>query len=83
MLNHPNCLPGLGDGGAHYGMICDASFPTFMLTHWTRDRDGAKLFDLPGDCGVDTAPGRWRSVDDRGMIASGAKADVNSLTTIN
>ena len=44
MMLHPLTLPGLSDGGAHVGMICDGSFPTFMLTHWTRDRArGEKL----------------------------------------
>ena len=38
MMTHPNTLLGLGDGGAHVGMICDASATTYMLTHWTRDR---------------------------------------------
>ena len=44
MLTHPNTIPGLSDGGAHVGMICDGSFPTYNLSHWTRDRvRGAKL----------------------------------------
>jgi len=43
MLQHPHTVPGLGDGGAHVGLICDSSFPTYMLTHWTRDRRGEKL----------------------------------------
>ena len=34
---------GLGDGGAHYGMICDSSYPTFVLQHWTRERRGERL----------------------------------------
>ena len=38
MLMHPRSAAGLGDGGAHCGVICDSSQPTFMLTHWTRDR---------------------------------------------
>ncbi|GIW22053.1 MAG: amidohydrolase [Candidatus Sericytochromatia bacterium] len=43
MINHPLSLPGLSDGGAHVGTVCDASFPTFMLTHWCRDRKGDKF----------------------------------------
>ena len=44
MLLHPRAALGLGDGGAHCGIICDASIPTFMLTHWARDRTrGATL----------------------------------------
>ena len=38
MLCDPRSVPGLSDGGAHCGIICDASFPTYLLTHWTRDR---------------------------------------------
>ncbi|MEA2649141.1 MAG: hypothetical protein QOG61_1576 [Candidatus Binataceae bacterium] len=79
MLNHPDCLPGLGDGGAHYGMICDASFPTFMLTHWTRDRDGGKLSISRAIAALTRRPALAFGFDDRGMIASGAKADVNII----
>jgi N-acyl-D-aspartate/D-glutamate deacylase len=43
MLTHPLALPGLSDGGAHVGTICDASFPTFLLTHWARDRERGRL----------------------------------------
>src|SRR5262249_37540295 len=44
MLSHPHAIPGLSDGGAHVGMICDGSFPTSNVTHWTRDRTrGPKL----------------------------------------
>src|SRR4029077_9264229 len=44
MLTDASAVPGLSDGGAHCGIICDASFPTYLLTHWTRDRTrGAKL----------------------------------------
>src|SRR5690606_38573229 len=38
MLAHPNAILGLSDGGAHCGLICDSSTPTFMLAHWARDR---------------------------------------------
>ena len=43
MLRHPHALLGLGDGGAHVGTICDASFSTFFLTHWVRDRGAFSL----------------------------------------
>ena len=46
MLAHPNTVIGLADGGAHLGTICDASFPTTLLTLWARDRDHGRL-DLP------------------------------------
>ncbi|MEI9926933.1 MAG: amidohydrolase family protein [Sphingomonas sp.] len=43
IMKDPNAVLGLGDGGAHYGAICDASYPTFTLTHWTRDRAAGRL----------------------------------------
>ena len=39
-FDDPNSVMGLGDGGAHYGLVCDSSYPTFVLTHWVRDRPG-------------------------------------------
>src|SRR4029077_326597 len=79
MLTHPLALPGLSDGGAHVGTICDASFPTFLLTHWARDRAEGRL---PVERGVqmltpDTA--RWMGFLDRGVIAPGKKADLNVI----
>ena len=50
MLAHPHTVPGLGDGGAHVGTICDASFPTTLLMHWGRDRTRGERFDLPCSC---------------------------------
>ena len=47
MLQHPHTVPGLGDGGAHVGTICDGSFPTTLLTHWGRDRDRGPRFEVP------------------------------------
>ncbi|MEY2571609.1 MAG: hypothetical protein QOE63_1959, partial [Acidimicrobiaceae bacterium] len=47
MMAHPRTVPGLSDGGAHVGTICDASFPTSLLTHWGRDRTRGTTFDLP------------------------------------
>ena len=47
MLLHPRGALGLSDGGAHTGTICDASMPTFMLTHWTRDRSRGDTLPLP------------------------------------
>ena len=54
MLAHPHAVPGLGDGGAHVGTICDGSFPTTLLTHWVRDRSRgtavrAAVADQPPD----------------------------------
>ncbi len=80
MLLHPAGVVGLSDGGAHCGMICDASYPTFLLTHWARDRyRGEKL---PLEYVVrkqshDTA--RLFGLCDRGVIEVGKKADVNVI----
>ena len=47
MLSDPCSVPGLSDGGAHCGIICDASFPTYLLTHWTRDRSRGERLSIP------------------------------------
>jgi N-acyl-D-amino-acid deacylase len=80
MLLHPRAAAGLGDGGAHCGVICDASQPTFMLTHWTRDRTRGEL--LPLEWMVkkqshDTA--RLYGLTDRGTVEVGAVADLNLI----
>jgi N-acyl-D-aspartate/D-glutamate deacylase len=80
MIHHPSAVLGLGDGGAHCGVICDASIQTFMLTHWVRDRTrGARI---PLEFVVrrmtsDTA--RLYGLHDRGIIAPGMKADFNVI----
>jgi N-acyl-D-amino-acid deacylase len=80
MLLHPQGLLGLSDGGAHTGTICDGSMPTFMLTHWTRDRTRGER--LPLEYVVrkqtrDTA--RLYGMSDRGTIEPGALADFNLI----
>jgi N-acyl-D-aspartate/D-glutamate deacylase len=79
MLAHPHTVPGLGDGGAHVGTICDASFPTTLLSHWCRDRDGAR-FDLPWAVQQHArATAETVGLRDRGLIAPGYKADLNII----
>ena len=77
MLVHPHTVPGLSDGGAHVGTICDGSFPTTLLAYWGRDRDH-DLIPLPflvqRHC-RDTA--RTVGLHDRGVIAPGYRADLN------
>ncbi|HEY6474590.1 MAG TPA: amidohydrolase family protein, partial [Acidimicrobiales bacterium] len=80
MVQHPRGLLGLSDGGAHSGTICDGSMPTFMLTHWTRDR--ARGATLPLEYIVkkqthDTA--RLYGMSDRGTVEPGALADFNLI----
>jgi N-acyl-D-aspartate/D-glutamate deacylase len=79
MLAHPHTVPGLGDGGAHVGTICDASFPTTLLSHWGRDR-GRQRLELPylvRQHTQDTA--RTVGLLDRGVLAPGYRADVNLI----
>ena len=79
MLAHPNTVVGLGDGGAHVGTICDASFPTTLLTLWARDREHGRL-DLPFVVHRQTqATARTVGLLDRGMLAPGYRADVNVI----
>jgi N-acyl-D-aspartate/D-glutamate deacylase len=80
LLGHRHTVPGLGDGGAHVGTICDASFPTTLLTHWARDRKRGTTYDLPfliqRQCrGTAEAVGLL----DRGLLAPGYKADLNVI----
>ncbi|MCG2631999.1 amidohydrolase family protein [Bradyrhizobium sp. WYCCWR 13023] len=80
MLIDPQSVPGLSDGGAHCGIICDASFPTYLLTHWTRDRKRGEKLSIPF---VVAAQSRKTALSvgltDRGLIAPGYKADVNVI----
>ena len=80
MLGHPDAVPGLSDGGAHVGMICDGSFPTSNLTHWTRDRTRGPRFDLEAMVRMQTRDtARAVGLYDRGMIAPGLRADINII----
>ncbi len=77
MLAHPRALFGLGDAGAHVGTVCDASFSTFMLSHWVlgRARDA-----LPLELAVEmltSRNARYLGLADRGRIAPGLRADFN------
>ena len=80
MLQHDCVVPGLSDGGAHVGMICDGSFPTTNIVHWTRDRTrGPKLsleHMVKAQC-RDTA--ETVGLYDRGLIAPGYRADLNVI----
>ncbi len=80
MLQHPHTVPGLGDGGAHVGLICDSSFPTFLISHWGKDRrrgPGLPLEQLVKAQSADTAA--LVGLADRGCIAAGMKADLNLI----
>ncbi|MFT4657789.1 MAG: N-acyl-D-aspartate/D-glutamate deacylase [Candidatus Aldehydirespiratoraceae bacterium] len=77
MLVHPHTVPGLGDGGAHVGTICDGSFPTTLLQYWGRDRERGTI-DLPflvqRHC---QGTAQTVGLNDRGVLAPGYRADLN------
>ena len=79
MLAHEHTVPGLSDGGAHVGTICDASFPTTFLSLWGRDRERGRL-DVPFLVQRHTQ-GTASTVGllDRGVLAPGYRADVNLI----
>ena len=79
MLEHPNAMIGLGDAGAHVGFITDASFTTWLLTHWGRDRASGRqtLEELVRRYTSDAAG--TVGLNDRGLIKTGMKADLNVI----
>jgi N-acyl-D-aspartate/D-glutamate deacylase len=79
MLRHEHTVMALGDGGAHYGLICDASYTTHALTYWTRDRKGER-WPLPWAIRQLTdVPARTVGLGDRGRLQVGYKADLNVI----
>jgi N-acyl-D-aspartate/D-glutamate deacylase len=80
LLGHRHTVPGLGDGGAHVGTICDASFPTTLLTHWARGRARGTTYDVPfliqRQC---RGTAETVGLLDRGLLAAGYKADLNVI----
>ena len=80
MLLHPQAVIGLSDGGAHCGIICDASMPTFLLTHWVRDRRRGPRLPLEYVVRMQTAStAALFCLADRGHLAPGLRADVNVI----
>ena len=79
LLTDDNTIMGLGDGGAHYGVICDAGYPTFMLTYWGRDKAGLKLPVAQIIKGLTCDTAEFIGLHDRGRIAPGYKADINII----
>ena len=79
LITDPNSVLGLGDGGAHYGMICDSSYPTFVLQHWARDRKGERLSIEQAVKALTADPARTVGLMDRGVLAPGRKADLNII----
>jgi N-acyl-D-aspartate/D-glutamate deacylase len=80
MMYHPRAALGLGDGGAHCGIICDASIQTYVMTHWVRDRTRGEK--IPVEFAVkrmtkDTAD--LYGLSDRGTVEPGKRADLNII----
>jgi N-acyl-D-amino-acid deacylase len=79
MFSRSDSVIGLGDGGAHYGMICDASYPTFVLTHWVRERSAQRVGLCDAVRVLAADPADLVGLGDRGRIAVGRKADINVI----
>jgi N-acyl-D-amino-acid deacylase len=79
LMRRDDVVLGLGDGGAHYGMICDSSFPTYLLTHWARDRASGRFSVAEAVRELTSVPARVAGLADRGRIAVGYKADLNVI----
>ena len=80
MLKNPHSIPGAADGGAHVSTICDGGIPTFMLTHWVRDRTAGERFPLEYIVKKQTSDtAALYGLHDRGQIKPGLKADLNLI----
>ena len=79
-MTHPRAALGLGDGGAHCGMICDASLPTYGLTHWARDRSRGPQLSLERVVQMQTQrTAQLYGLGDRGTLEVGKRADLNVI----
>ena len=80
LLEHPNVLFGLSDGGAHCGVIADAGMPTFIMTHWGRDRTRGDLMSLEFIVeSLTSKTAKAFGMFDRGEITEGKIADINII----
>jgi N-acyl-D-aspartate/D-glutamate deacylase len=79
-LQDDAAVVGLGDGGAHCSMICDASIPTTFLSHWVRDRTRGPRLTLPEAVRrLTSQPADLYGLEDRGRVAVGRRADLNVI----
>lgn len=84
MITHDRAVFGLGDGGAHYGLVCDASYPTFTLAYWTRDAAPSQRLAIEWAVAqLSRKPALTVGMDDRGLLARGKKADLNVIDLDN
>jgi N-acyl-D-aspartate/D-glutamate deacylase len=79
MIRDPNAIIGLGDGGAHYGMVCDSTYTTFLLSYWTRDRKGERISLPQAISKIARETAAAIGLNDRGVLVEGGKADINVI----
>ena len=80
MMTHEHAAVALGDGGAHYGFVCDAGYPSFVLTYWTKQAAPGQRLSLEWAVNaMSHRPAAMIGMDDRGLIAEGKKADLNII----
>lgn len=79
MLSHPHCVPGLGDGGAHYGAICDASYSTFLFTQFVKGTGPLRFGIAEAAHMLGNKAARAVGLPDRGLLRVGGKADLNVI----
>lgn len=79
MLRHPHCVPGLGDGGAHYGAICDASYSTYLLIQFVQKDGPLKLGLAEAVHMLSAKAARAVGLTDRGTLHVGGRADLNVI----
>jgi N-acyl-D-aspartate/D-glutamate deacylase len=80
MLNHPATVLGLGDGGAHLATICDASMPTYQLSHWVKDRKRGLKLSLERAVQMQTRDtAEHYGLTDRGTLEVGKRGDINVI----
>ena len=80
LMSHPDAMLGLADGGAHCGIICDSSMPSFLLQHWVRDRTRGPRIELEAAVRMLTSrPAEVYGLGDRGVLAVGKRGDLNVI----
>jgi N-acyl-D-aspartate/D-glutamate deacylase len=80
LMERPDTVLGLGDGGAHVDLICDAGYPTFVLGYWARERTKGERLSIETAVRVLTSePAKLYSLHDRGVVAPGRRADLNLI----
>ena len=80
MMTHPHTVLGLSDGGAHCGLICDVSMPTYLLTHWVNGRERGPRIGLEHAISLQTSrTAAAYGFTDRGVLRPGMRADINLI----